>query len=87
EYSKEEKGDAFARLLAARVAKFEKDKKKAIKEETKPQDTFGEGRYSRRSNTKYCKHCKTNTHTTKDYYSHRAKEVNEPIVFYAQKSK
>ncbi|CAG8849141.1 44378_t:CDS:2, partial [Gigaspora margarita] len=56
EYSKEEKGDAFARLLAARVAKFEKDKKKALKEEIKPQDTFGGERYPRRSNTKYCKH-------------------------------
>ncbi|CAG8849963.1 45107_t:CDS:2 [Gigaspora margarita] len=78
EYSKEEKGDAFARLLAARAAKFEKDKKKALKEETKPQDTFGGGRYPRRSNTKYCKHCKTNTHTTEDY---------KPMVFYAQKSK
>ncbi|CAG8855275.1 21189_t:CDS:1, partial [Gigaspora margarita] len=43
EYSKEEKRDAFARLLAARAAKFEKDKKKAIKEHTKPQDTFGGG--------------------------------------------
>src|SRR5260364_22980 len=87
EYSKEEKGDAFARLLAARAAKFEKDKKKAIKEDTKPQDTFGGGRYPRRNNTKYCKHCKTNTHTTEDCYSHRAKEVDEPMVFYAQKSK
>ncbi|CAG8856225.1 22720_t:CDS:1, partial [Gigaspora margarita] len=87
EYSKEEKGDAFARLLAARAAKFEKDKKKALKEETKPQDTFGGGRYPRRNNTKYCKHCKTNTHTTEDCYSHRAKEVDEPMVFYAQKSK
>ncbi|CAG8640626.1 26976_t:CDS:2, partial [Gigaspora margarita] len=85
-YSKEEKGDAFARLLAARAAKFEKDKKKAIKEDTKPQDTFGGGRYPRRSNTKYCKHCKTNTYTTEDYYSHQAKKVDEPMVFYAQKN-
>ncbi|CAG8854565.1 39369_t:CDS:2, partial [Gigaspora margarita] len=85
EYSKEEKGDAFARLLAARAAKFEKDKKKALKEEIKPQDTFGGGRYTRKSNTKYCKHCKTNTHTTEDYYSHQAQEVDEPMVFYTQK--
>ncbi|CAG8847558.1 33154_t:CDS:2, partial [Gigaspora margarita] len=56
-------------ILAARAAKFEKDKKKAIKEDTKPQDTFGGGKYSRRSNTKYCKHCKTNTHTTEDFYN------------------
>ncbi|CAG8846638.1 7595_t:CDS:1, partial [Gigaspora margarita] len=70
EYSKEEKRNAFARMLVARAAKYEKDKKKAIKEDTKPQDTFGGGRYPRRSNTKYCKHCKTNTHTTEDCYSH-----------------
>ncbi|CAG8768100.1 1714_t:CDS:2, partial [Gigaspora margarita] len=49
EYSKEEKEDAFARLLAARVAKFEKDKKKATQKETKTQDTFGEGKYPRRT--------------------------------------
>ncbi|CAG8764232.1 40964_t:CDS:1, partial [Gigaspora margarita] len=35
EYSKEEKGDAFARLLAARAAKFEKDKKKSRNPNTK----------------------------------------------------
>ncbi|CAG8842793.1 13186_t:CDS:2, partial [Gigaspora margarita] len=74
-YSKEEKGDAFARMLAARAAKFKKDKKKAVKEDTKPQDTFGGGRYPRRSNTKYCKHCKTNTHTTEDFYN--AKTIDE----------
>ncbi|CAG8793001.1 9278_t:CDS:2, partial [Gigaspora margarita] len=48
EYFKEEKGDAFAKMLVARTAKFEKDKKKAIKEETKFQETFGEERYPRR---------------------------------------
>ncbi|CAG8820869.1 35701_t:CDS:2, partial [Gigaspora margarita] len=74
-YSKEKKEDAFARLLAAKAAKFEKDKKKVIKEDTKPQDTFGGGRYPRRSNTKYCKHCKTNTHTTEDFYN--AETINE----------
>ncbi|CAG8857286.1 30753_t:CDS:2, partial [Gigaspora margarita] len=61
------------------------DKKKALKEETKPQDTFGGERYPRRSNTKYCKHYKTNTNTTEDCYSHQAKEVDESMVFYAQK--
>ncbi|CAG8719614.1 35863_t:CDS:2 [Gigaspora margarita] len=48
---------------------------------------FGEGKYPRRSNTKYCKHYTTNTHTKEDCYLHRAKEVDEPIVFYAQKNK
>ncbi|CAG8825492.1 422_t:CDS:1, partial [Gigaspora margarita] len=69
-YSKEKKRGTFAKILVARAAKFKKDKKKAIKEETKPQDIFGGGRYPRWSNTKYCKYCKTNTHTTKDYYSY-----------------
>ncbi|CAG8757191.1 17100_t:CDS:2 [Gigaspora margarita] len=85
-YSKKEKGDAFTRMLATRAAKFEKGKKKA-EEENKPQATFGEGRYPKQDKSKFCENCRTYSHNTADCYSHRAKEVKDPIVFYAQKQK